>query len=215
MAARERSGDLDFGGETDADLMAYMAMADQDPSAARDAWGEFYRRHVQYLYAMCDRAYGEVLGGEAGAGDIVAETFRRAFRAAGRFDAGAMTRKHHIPDDVLDEAVYRAIHEAGWSIPVDENEVAEAEILQGDGDADLPALLRDPRNVLDGPPDGSATLDCALPSAGSARLDAALARAAREGGRVPPDIEAVMRRDREESEPRRDDHAGEGDADGD
>lgn len=71
--------------ESDADLLAYMAMRAEDPATAREAWAEFYRRHAGYLQAICERAYGAGLGGDLGAGDLVAETFRRAFDRAHQF----------------------------------------------------------------------------------------------------------------------------------
>lgn len=77
--------------ETDADLLLYMAMAADDPAGARAAWEEFYRRHAGYLYAVCLRAYGPLLGGEAGAADLTAETFRRAYEHAATFDPAGLT----------------------------------------------------------------------------------------------------------------------------
>lgn len=79
--------EVSFANETDVDLMGYMSMNDEDPSMARDAWAEFYKRHVDYLYGVCYRAYEHILGGDAGVGDIVSETFQRAFRRAELFDA--------------------------------------------------------------------------------------------------------------------------------
>lgn len=79
-----------FVDETDADLMIYMSMAEEDPAAAEEAWGEFYRRHVDYLYGVCHWAYDEIIGGETGVGDIVMETFQRAFRSAYLFDPGGI-----------------------------------------------------------------------------------------------------------------------------
>lgn len=76
--------------ETDADLLVYMSLAGDDPLVARAAWEEFYRRHVEYLYAVCLRAYGRILGGAAGAADLVTETFRRAYERAKQFDAGGI-----------------------------------------------------------------------------------------------------------------------------
>jgi len=78
---------VSFANETDIDLMGYMSMNGEDPSTARDAWAEFYRRHVDYLYGVCYRAYESLLGGDTGVGDIVSETFHRAFRRAELFDA--------------------------------------------------------------------------------------------------------------------------------
>ena len=86
-----RDGAAEMTDETDADLLVYMAMADTDLDCARVAWETFYRRHVEYLYAVCLRAYGTVLGGEAGAADLVAETFKRAYEHAGTFDAAGVT----------------------------------------------------------------------------------------------------------------------------
>lgn len=73
-------------GETDVDLLAYMSMASADANGARAAWAEFYNRHAGYLYAVCLRAYGPLLDGEAGAADLVAETFRRVYENADKFD---------------------------------------------------------------------------------------------------------------------------------
>lgn len=76
-----------FCAETDADLMAYMVMAREDPAGARAAWGEFYTRHASYLYNVCMSAYASMLGGEAGVCDLVADTFKRAYDNARTFDA--------------------------------------------------------------------------------------------------------------------------------
>jgi RNA polymerase sigma factor (sigma-70 family) len=73
--------------ESDADLMVYMTMAGEAPETARAAWEVFYRRHAEYLYAVSMRAYWELLGGEAGVCDLVADTFKRAYENAERFDA--------------------------------------------------------------------------------------------------------------------------------
>ena len=77
--------------DSDADLLGYMSMAADDPAGAKAAWAEFYRRHVRYLYAVCLRAYGPLLGGEAGVADLVAETFKRVYEHADKFDAVGLT----------------------------------------------------------------------------------------------------------------------------
>ena len=82
--------EVNFASETDVDLMGYMSMNAEDPSTARDAWAEFYKRHVDYLYGVCYRAYEQILGGDSGVGDIVSETFHRAFRKAELFDANGI-----------------------------------------------------------------------------------------------------------------------------
>jgi len=77
--------------DSDADLLGYMSLAADDPAGAKAAWAEFYRRHVRYLYAVCLRAYGPLLGGEAGVADLVAETFKRVYEHADKFDAVGLT----------------------------------------------------------------------------------------------------------------------------
>lgn len=74
-----------FTDENDAELLLFMSMENDDPAAAREAWAEFYERHAEYLQAVCWRAYADFLNGEAGVGDLVAETFRRAFERAATF----------------------------------------------------------------------------------------------------------------------------------
>ena len=82
---------FDPSGETDADLLVYMSLASDDPPTARSAWEEFYCRHAEYLHAVCLRAYGPLLGGDAGACDLVADTFLRAYEHAATFDAAGIT----------------------------------------------------------------------------------------------------------------------------
>ena len=83
---RARGSASQLSSETDADLLVYMAMADEDPSCAQAAWDVFYRRHVEYLYRVCLRAYGHLLGGEAGVADLVADALRAAYENAHKFD---------------------------------------------------------------------------------------------------------------------------------
>ena len=91
MDVEERAGPTsDLADETDADLLVLMTLAGDDPAGARVAWEAFYRRHVAYLYGVTMRAYGKVLGGEAGVSDVVAETFKRAYEHAETFDAGGV-----------------------------------------------------------------------------------------------------------------------------
>ncbi len=55
--------DSPFRSDTDAELLYYMSLRDEDPAAAEGAWAEFYRRHVQYLYGVCYKAYGDLVWG--------------------------------------------------------------------------------------------------------------------------------------------------------
>jgi DNA-directed RNA polymerase specialized sigma24 family protein len=68
-----------------------MSMGKDDLAASKAAWEEFYSRHASYLYAVSLRAYGALLGGEAGVCDLVADTFRRAYEHADTFDDGGVT----------------------------------------------------------------------------------------------------------------------------
>ena len=86
-----RNARAELTDETDADLLVYMAMADEDAPCARAAWEVFHQRHAPYLYRVCLRAYGDLLGGEAGAADLVADTLRGAYENAHKFDPAGMT----------------------------------------------------------------------------------------------------------------------------
>lgn len=92
----DRPPQAELADETDADLLVYMALAADDAAVAAAAWQELYRRHARYLYAVCLRAYGNLLGGPAGVGDLVADTFGRAYEHAERFDAGGIVEAERL-----------------------------------------------------------------------------------------------------------------------
>jgi RNA polymerase sigma factor (sigma-70 family) len=77
---------LDLSEPSDAELLARMALRASEPETARRAWGEFYRRHVDYLFGVCCHAYRELLGGVPGVSDLVADAFLRVYERAGSFD---------------------------------------------------------------------------------------------------------------------------------
>jgi len=87
---------ISFSEDTDVDLMGYMSMRDEDPATARDAWAEFYKRHAEYLYGVCYRAYSHILVGDAGVADIVSETFCRAYRRAKLYHAAGIKDSDRI-----------------------------------------------------------------------------------------------------------------------
>jgi RNA polymerase sigma factor (sigma-70 family) len=76
---------LQWRTETNADLLCFMSMRENEPHAAREAWKEFYGRHVEYLYKVCRRRFSRSVGGEQGVLDLVQETFRQVFERAGDF----------------------------------------------------------------------------------------------------------------------------------
>ena len=90
-SGRSKVAALELVNETDHDLLVYMAMADAEPEYAQAAWEVFYGRHAGYLHAVCCRAYGQMLAGETGVADVVAETFRIAYQQATKFDAAGIT----------------------------------------------------------------------------------------------------------------------------
>ena len=118
----------------------------------------------------------------------------RKRRSAGEEDAG----------EAIAAQVYRALGELGWTVPQSERDIGRAEDEQAEGAAALPEALRDPKAVFDRPPArGGAKVIGFL---GAADIDATLARAAREGGRLTPEIEEAMRRDREAAERELEEH---------
>lgn len=84
-----------WSSETDADLLFYMAMREDEPEMARAAWEEFYNRHVEYLFSVCMK-FGRIVGGEPGVSDLVQDTIRRAYQMAHTFTADGLKE----PDDL-------------------------------------------------------------------------------------------------------------------
>jgi RNA polymerase sigma factor (sigma-70 family) len=74
--------------QSDADLLLLMSMRREEPCAARAAWEAFYLRHGRYVWVVCRRAYGDLLGGDVD--DLVIETFRRAYERAESFNDGGL-----------------------------------------------------------------------------------------------------------------------------
>ena len=114
-----------------------------------------------------------------------------------------MTVKRKVEDigDDADRALECDVHEAlkamGWLMPESEAEVQPAEAEVPERAAPLPAALLDPDKVFTGRSGAAAPLQ-ALPL--DTVADEHLARAARAGGPIPPEIEERMRRDRQAAE---------------
>jgi len=100
--------------------------------------------------------------------------------------------------------LHAVLAELGWAPPRDESAVRRAEALPAEP-ADLPAALADPAAVLAGHAGEGEQAGWVLPPPADADIDATLARAAREGGAISPEVEQRMRRDRELAE-RESDH---------
>jgi hypothetical protein len=94
--------------------------------------------------------------------------------------------------------VGRALKSMGWTLPQSEAAVAAAEQRLAAEPAVLPDVLGDPKAVFETP--SRHAPEPALPPPRDSEIDATLARAAREGGTIPQEIEQRMRRDREAAE---------------
>jgi hypothetical protein len=117
--------------------------------------------------------------------------------------------KGRDPSDGAQRALLRDVHEAlksaGWAMPQSEDDVRRAEGRIAESPAALPEALRDPAGAVER---AARPEPLALPPGRQAAEN--LARAAREGGEVPPEIEEIMRRDRRAAEEAFDeDHHGE------
>lgn len=104
-------------------------------------------------------------------------------------------------DDLLDAQIWHAMLSLGWIQPLDEASLqaieAEVERALASGDLHLPKTLESPDAIfakLNERQDRAISLDSAIQEQ--------MARAAREGGVIPPDVEEKMRRDRKEAETR-------------
>ena len=114
-------------------------------------------------------------------------------------------RRDH--DETTDEGrarfardVHDALLSAGWAIPESEADVRRAEEALADGPAALPESLCDPAAAWRRAErtDAPGVRIAPFPSAGEAAEN--LARAARDGGEIPPEIEEILRRDRRAAE---------------
>lgn len=91
-------GQPDYTGETDDDLLVYMSWRETDDQVACAALAELYRRHVRYIYAAVNKAYGFVLSPDEING-LVKDTFQRAlvkaktFKPSGLQDRDRMRRR--------------------------------------------------------------------------------------------------------------------------
>lgn len=74
----------DVRGDSDEDLLVYIGWKAEHPELANAACDEFYRRHLKYVYAVIDRAYGSELGKD-GVVDMVADTFLRIYERASTY----------------------------------------------------------------------------------------------------------------------------------
>ncbi|KPK85459.1 MAG: hypothetical protein AMJ81_03545 [Phycisphaerae bacterium SM23_33] len=95
--------------------------------------------------------------------------------------------------------MHQALKSMGWAVPEAEDEVRRAEAELAQSPAALPESLADAAAVFEaraGGPDEARVVSFPAEAASEDHL----ARAAREGGPIPSEIEERMRRDREAAE---------------
>lgn len=119
-------------------------------------------------------------------------------------------KPHHIDKislgefEELEQQVYEAFLARGWIIPQTEGDVSAAEALMTEEDhEELPPELRDPEAVLTRSQKRSGRVAVLQPD--DQDTSDSLARAARAGKNIPPEIEERMRRDRKMAEQNLDD----------
>jgi hypothetical protein len=110
-------------------------------------------------------------------------------------------RQHPTTERELGEAVHHALLHRGWLPPATSEAVAAAERGLSEGEDAAPArALPSFAEVAAGPARDSGRWQI-LPQ-GLGPVEETLARAAREGGPLPPAVELAMRRDRDAAEAR-------------
>ncbi len=116
----------------------------------------------------------------------------------------AKKRKEPAPTDkgseVIEANVHQAIRSLGWAVPECEQDVRRAEAELSASATPLPESLGDAAAVFEGKTDGGVANVSLAEFGTDAQVEENLARAARQGGKIPPEIEQRMRRDREDAE---------------
>jgi len=108
-------------------------------------------------------------------------------------------RNHPAAERELNDLVYQAMESSGWTVPTTPEQVAHAEEVLWE---------TSPEGCATGPPafeEVAADSRARSPSPfaeteDTIRLEQTLARAARMGGELPPEVEETMRRDRDAAE---------------
>lgn len=99
---------------------------------------------------------------------------------------------------VSDNELLRAMHQAHWFVPETAEEVAKAEAEIGDAVTDRPTSFQNPLNLLEQEIRLN-YVNCISPNDNN-EVTEGLARAAREGGVISPEVEERMKRDRDTAE---------------
>ena len=112
-----------------------------------------------------------------------------------------MSEEPQASDQTDNDQVERDVHEAlkslGWATPDNEDDVTRLEAEISQGTVELPETLKDTGRVFQArPQEDPTTIELPHFSADVETQDS-LARAARAGKPIPPEIEEIMRRDRQ------------------
>ncbi len=102
-------------------------------------------------------------------------------------------------DEALNADFHRALASLGWRLPDTEDEIAEASKWVEEHPPAVPAHAADPAQALARPRPRAVPLRPVSLDAEDA-VEENLSRAAREGDRIPNEIEERMRRDRDDAE---------------
>ena len=103
------------------------------------------------------------------------------------------------PGEGLGAELHRAFSSLGWRLPETEDEIAEAEEWVEKHPPLVPPEIADSEQAL-ARPRGRAIAIRKVSLEADDAIEENLARAAREGGSIPPEIEERMRKDREDAE---------------
>lgn len=102
-------------------------------------------------------------------------------------------------DEALNAEFHRVLASLGWRLPDTEDEIAEAAKWVDAHPPTVPAHVADPAQALARPRPRAVPLRPVSLDAEDA-IEENLARAAREGDRIPDEIEERMRKDRDDAE---------------
>ena len=109
---------------------------------------------------------------------------------------------HHKDADTMSRDLASALRSRGFAMPRTEAEVAAAEAWLASQDVKLPGSLKDPSAVLNRRKGRILPLR-PITQSRAEEVQESLARAARDGGVISPEVEQRMREDRERAERKR------------
>jgi hypothetical protein len=102
-----------------------------------------------------------------------------------------------LSQERLEDLVHEAMLGLGWVLPVTPEDVARVEAELEEDTTELPPALRDPYAVFDSAKQ-CAPAEPSLPV--NDEVVECLGRVAREGKKIPPEVEKRMQQDRENAE---------------